>query len=181
MWSEKLPAVAEELRQGDLIEGVLLPKLELPLRIIGLPGESPGPQHEAVLKTAERRYIVLTQCCEIESGTYVALAPVKSTGRLTSDGAKPYLAIEPKDGEPYVYSAFRLEPVGSLREADGRLNVADLSQVAAYNRAKSELQAGRVARMSPHGRRLLRIKLGYFWSRAEPEDANALGDYSRSS
>jgi hypothetical protein len=179
MWSAELPEVAEELRQGDLIQGVLLPKLELPLRIIGLPGESPGPQHEAVLKISERRYVVITQCCEIENGTYVALAPVKSTGRLRPDEAKPYLAIEPEDGNPYAYSAFRLEPVGSLQEADGRLNIADLSQVAAYNKAKSELQAGRVARMSPHGRRLLRIKLGYFWSRAEPEDASVLGDHSR--
>jgi len=90
-----------------------------------------------------------------------------------------YRAVDPRDGEAYAYSAFLLEPIaGHLDEEGGRLKVVDLTQIATFRGFDAVLGTNVVARMTPEGRRALRIKLGYFWARAEAEDASLLGDTS---
>jgi hypothetical protein len=74
----------------------------------------------------------------------------------------------------YVYDLFLVLPFGEVVPAlQGHERVADLKQIAPLA-PKDGLTDLRVARMRPESKRLLRIKLGAFFSRASDEEAAEL-------
>ena len=177
MWEADCPDAGEDLRQGDLLDGLLLPVLTLPIKVAHFSGSEPAAGDSALLGLkGPKHYVVVSQCCTIENGNQVAIAPVKSTPTLTNEEALGYLDEEPTDERNFVYSVLRLEDLPEVLEAlgRGRYRVVDLQATQSWAGDRSALRAARRARMTPEGRRLLRIKLGFFWGRAEAEDAVAL-------
>jgi hypothetical protein len=103
-----------------------------------------------------------------------ALAPIRSTPQLTESQRLTYAEADPSaitEDQKYVVNAHYLEPIPKILEAQGdRSKIADLTQIISYTGDDTELRTGRVARMSPAGRRLLRMRLAEFWGRVEAED-----------
>lgn len=178
MWTDEEIPEDRELRQGDLISGAVLPKLSLPLRFAHVPGTD--IERAPILLDGQRQnFVVISQCCNIENSRSVALAPVRLTQPLPEGPLRAaLLADEPPPEEDvteeslYVFDQFRLDPVPGYLGArtDNKFWVIDLNQAASYSGDREELRRLRVRRMTPAGRRLLRIKLLYFWARPEEED-----------
>jgi hypothetical protein len=104
-----------------------------------------------------------------------ALAPIRSTPPLASELRKAYETDAPRTGAAYVYVAHALAPLERyLENRDGRINVASFLEVQSYSGDDQGLRVARVATMTPEGRRLLRIRLAFFWGRPEDEDEKAL-------
>ncbi len=170
---------AGDVRQGDLLIGVVLPRLEFPLPTARAPDAPPREGDSAVVRTTIKPCIVVSQCCEIENGRTIAVAPVKSTPPLGHDETSVYEAIEPTaEVGGYAYDGFRLESIpGVLDPLDrNRLHVASLSEIVSIRCSPTALMELRAAEMDVEARRALRIKLGFFFGRAEREDAMALAE-----
>ncbi|HEX5914534.1 MAG TPA: hypothetical protein VFY54_15540 [Rubrobacter sp.] len=76
-----------------------------------------------------------------------------------------------------MFDMFLLQPLEGVVEeetGDHKFKVVDLNQTVSYGGKRDVLRELRVARMTPAGRRLLRIKLLYFWGRPEEDDASWL-------
>jgi len=178
VWEAVLPPEGDLLRQGDLLKDVLLPRLRLPLEVAHVPGTRPNDGASIPLPGYAKDFLVVSQCCEIENGKHVAVAVIRSTGRLDEPLRDALLAEQPpSEGEEggYVFDQFRLESLTTVVEDDGKsFRVADLGQIMSFGGDRQELGSYRRARMSPEGRRLLRIKLSYFFGRVEAEDAQNL-------
>lgn len=174
MWLEEAPAPTDDLRQGDLLTGLILPQLKLPISYIRLATAEPSPGDSVLLNTPKQttEYLVVSQCCVIENNSVVALAPVENTGRLADESLAAHLNNEPIGGAGYVYTAQMLPPInGHLAVSNGLSpKAANFRKIQTYSGEISILQRSRVAAMSPAGRRILRIRLGLFWGRAEAED-----------
>jgi hypothetical protein len=174
MWMPNAPDSSAALRQGDLLTGLMLPRLAWPLSY-ARPPEAAVAGNQTVLLSATRpsAYLVVSQCCTIENQTVAALAVVRSTRSLSAAELREYELEEPS-GDPdlnYVFNLHALMPFqGHLLRQDGRIYVADLTSTQSYSGAISDFQKARVAAMSPAGRRLLRIRLALFWGRVERED-----------
>jgi hypothetical protein len=178
VWEAELPPEAELLRQGDLLKGIHLPRLRLPLEVAHVAGTQPGDGAVALVQSYARDFLVVSQCCEIENGNYVALSLIRSTGPLNPDVRNALLAEQPpREGEEggYVFDQFRLEPLAGLVGGDAnRFQVADLGEIMSFGGERHELSRHRRARMTPEGRRLLRIKLSFYFGRVEDGDAQYL-------
>ena len=176
MWSDG--ALTEDqglLRQGDLIVGVAYPIIEHPYRFVGAEGGQIARGDDLVIRAGVRDLLVTSQCCEIENTDWISLAPILNVNIKNPEALAPYLRDEPRSGEPYVYSAMKLDINGHLVAKDRKIYVADFSQIFSVKTAEPSLRTKRIARMTPEGRLTLRTKLGHYWSRAEESDKLALG------
>lgn len=183
MWHDGAPHPEDELRQGDLLENVLLPKLKRPFRVAHVPGADPQGSDPMLISGSKRQVLVVSQCCDIAEDRYVAVAPIRQTGRLNDRLRRALLADVPPDPEElaagdavgYVFDQFRLAPLDGVIDDDGELfKVADFGMMQTLTGEVDDLREHRSAAMTPAGRRLLRIKLSYFWSRPEASDAEEL-------
>lgn len=178
MWMDEPLPKTEILRQGDLISDLLLPRLAFPLPYARGQDMSPAEGQPIVL-TANKSayYLVTSQCCTIEQKSVCALARLSKVSARTSEQLDA-LALEEPDGNAdvkYSFASHPLKPIsGVLNESIGIAHVADFLTIQTYSGALEDLQARRVASMTPEGRRLLRIRLSLFWGRAEREDEEYL-------
>jgi hypothetical protein len=172
MWLPSPPGEGETLRQGDLLRGLLLPKLSVPLNYARGPDDPVMPEHPVVVQQMKPSdFLVVSQCCTIEQSGVVALAPIRSTPPLKPDEKTAYHKDEPDSGiSGYVIAHHRIDGVADLQPKDGRLQIADLTLIQTYQGKVADFQRARRAAMTPAGRRLLRIRLGLFWARVEQED-----------
>jgi len=102
-----------------------------------------------------------------------ALAVVRSTPPLTPEQLSEYEREEPSSDpeSSYVYNVHALSSFKEhLQREKGRIFIADLASIQSYSGVIADFQRPRVAAMTPAGRRLLRIRLSYFWGRPEGED-----------
>jgi hypothetical protein len=174
MWLPDPPDTSEALRQGDLVQGILLPTLRLPL-VFGRPASrAPQDRDTALLTSRQRDFVVVSQCCTIENHRVVALAPIKSTPPMSPEERAVYREADFSligAEDRYVFNAHILDPIEKvLEEQGGRAKIADFTQIVTCTGDDSDLRAGRTAQMSPAGRRLLRMRLSVFWGRVEAED-----------
>jgi hypothetical protein len=181
MWQSELPSADDGLRQGDLLSALLLPALKLPLAVVAVPGQEPGEQGQALVPTKKRTFLVVSQCCTIENGELVALAPVKRTPPLNPPDQMAYRWETPEDvpdddEASFAFNALALDPLDGVLDdpGGGKLQVVSLEEIISYAGDHRLLAQQRVARMTPAGRRRLRRRLMYFWGRAEAEDESAL-------
>lgn len=175
MWSADNISTKDPLRQGDLIFDVVFPALKLPLPLF------PVNQKEQTATPARKQPgIVVSQCCDNETGDYAAIAPIVLRGGLKDHQLQALLNEEPIwDGarmSAYDVEHFRLHPLASKLDdpGAGKHWVVNLNRAACFYGDCADLRVHRRARMSVEGRRLLRIKLGLLWSRVEAEDAAEL-------
>jgi hypothetical protein len=182
VWEPGFPSPSEPLNQGDLISGLLFPKLALPLSTLSIRQAPVG-----MIECFERPGIIVTQCCVLDKSQtdHVSIAPVRPEGGLKSHQVAALMADNPPEddlneaeGEAvYTYDAFRLEPTGDLkRDAHDRLTIADLKQITSFCGDWEELKRRRTAKMTPVGRRNLRIKLARYFGRSTDEDRDALAN-----
>lgn len=181
MWLAN-PDEEEPLSQGDLVSELYFPQLSLPQHVVPAPG-NPSVMATVLTAVPKPAAIVVTQCCQMDKpgNKHFVLAPVKLT-RLRSDAERAALLAEeprsssqPGENPGYVYDILFLEQFGEvLTERSDLVWIADLTQSTAFSGDQNELKKVRVAKMTPEARRLLRIKLAYFWGRATEEDRVAL-------
>lgn len=171
MWDQSSIPEGDPLRQGDLLTDVELPQVKLPFQFVEL-----GGVRGAVIPVKKQAGIVISQCCDNESGTYVAVAPVRRHNNLTPVQQDALMNYEPGIGAHYVYDTFRLEPVpvwlGELPQ--GQHHVAMLLHAVVVVDRASELIGSRRARMTDEGRRHLRLDLQLLWGRVEAGDEESL-------
>jgi hypothetical protein len=195
MWLPTCPEKSATLRQGDFLDGLVLPRLVWPLSYARPPERTVDKGQMALLPAAKPYgYLVVSQCCTIENQLVAALAEVKSTKPLSDSELRDYereqpvyesddtvLANEraPEDIDSgYVFNSHALAPFGEyFPRARGRIYVADFTTIQSYSGDIRDFQEARVASMSPVGRRLLRIRLALFWGRAEAEDEHWLNEH----
>lgn len=182
MWEPGSPSQSEPLNQGDLIFGLFFPKLALPLSITSIRQAPVG-----IIECFERPGIIVTQCCVLDKKQtdHVSIAPVRAEGGLKPHQVAALMADNPPEGEldegeaeaVYTYDAFRLEPIGDLKQdANDRLTIVDLKQITSFCGDWEELKRRRTAKMTPVGRRNLRIKLARYFGRSTDEDRDALAN-----
>lgn len=91
-----------------------------------------------------------------------------------------YSMDEPPDAADtaFAYSGMSVDPWPGATAAlkEGQLLVVQFAEVYSLGGSRSELLDGRSARMTPQGRRRLRTRLSYFWSRPEASDVELLGE-----
>jgi len=181
MWQAAPVAEDDQLRQGDLLVDIVFPSLKLPILVTGIP---PSPDDRMIATYTIKTALVVSQCCA-NADDYVALAPVRPEGNLSPQQEAALLAAEPPtvaeieagEANGYTMDSFRLEPVaGVIEDGPGRYQIADLGRVVSCFGACASLRSNRRARMTPEGRRLLRINLGLFWARPEEGDAERLSE-----
>ena len=175
MWSTDPIAPGDLLRQGDLIADSLYPVVAHPYRFIGAAGSEPAKGSDLVLRTGSRPLLVVSQCCEVEKGLTVAVAPVKKQNVKKPGVREALMATDPEPGLPFVYNMLALDCVADLTPLEHQVHVADFSEIVSIQGAEPAMREGRVARMTPQGREQLRSKLLHFWARVEAGDAIALG------
>lgn len=179
MWA---PGVETDLRQGDLLVEVRVPKLSVPSTIWSIEGEEPRANAELRVPATSRACVILSQCCTLERalarGEPVCVAPLRSTKPLAPEEQGPYLSVEPPsdDEAEYVFDAHVVDPCPPAIEAnvDGRLTVVDFTRTFHLQGADLWFTARRVASMTPAGRRALRISLAFYWARPERADVEEL-------
>ena len=175
MWSDSLPDDDDPLRQGDLLVRVTLPKLRPPI-----PKVPVYQQTVTTVPALTTNAIVISQCCDNDQNDYVAVAPVGRLGNLKEHQVRALLNPEPvwkgTTFSEYVLEHFRIEPIQGILDDPGRSRylVANLHQSATFSGDCTPLLANRRARMNVQARRLLRIKLGLLWGRAEAGDVEEL-------
>ncbi len=173
MWKTEHPDPEEDLRQGDLLGPLTAPKLEIPFRTLKYPNDS-DDQGDAVFSVQLRHVLVVSHCCNVEQGDHVALAPIQSTAPLAAED-KPAYFDEPSEDGVYVVRVHALDEIDGVIGHDGdRLKVANLERIMSLRMDVEHAKSLRIASMTPEGRRLLRIRLGMFWARAEPSDVEKL-------
>ena len=174
MWLKALPPLDTELRQGDLLAGLIVPLVSYPPKLVMVEGQTPAGGDLAVLETVCESFLVVSQCCSIASQKTVAVAPIRSTQRLSPEEIADQSEADPTarpEGANYMVNAHYLEPAPpTLPDLSPKAHVADLSRIVSMRRQRGSLEARRVAAMSPQGRRLLRMRLAAFFGRPETED-----------
>jgi hypothetical protein len=63
MWDTEPIDANEGLRQGDLLKDLVLPALRLPMSFINPAGQSPSQGDLIVVKSVQRDFLVVSQCC----------------------------------------------------------------------------------------------------------------------
>jgi len=175
VWSEKLPADDDPLRQGDLLVGITVPDLRLPVPFFAI-----GQQTATTTPAKVSNAIVISQCCDNEKNDYVVVAPVGRLGNLKKHQLRALLNPEPVwDGDSlteYALEDFHVESREGLLDDPGedRYLVAKLHRSATFHGDCSVLIQNRRARMTVVARRLLRIKLGLLGGRPEAGDVEEL-------
>lgn len=174
MWADSME---EDLRQGDLLRAVTLPRLQMPLTYIKAEGEQVTAKTQSVLRQVTRNYVVISQCCTIENGAGVAVAPVRQTGPLTPDQLQAYAYAEPgeipADAEvSFPFSTMPLDPVVGTLDAlpDNRRWIVEFEDAVTFINSKDFFRGHRVAQMTVLARRNLRVRLTWFWGRAVAAD-----------
>jgi hypothetical protein len=122
VWEDALPDESDELRQGDLVEGIGFPvRATVKLSDQGL---------EAEVRTG-RYAVVLDRCCTVENHGTVMLAEIRSMKR-PKDGSR-YMAglladsnsLQTGEVRPALY-AHMLQPHSRLNVKQGNIAVVDL-------------------------------------------------------
>lgn len=178
MW---LPREEEDadLRQGDIVGPIAFPKLKYPLRVIRWSNADNIPDAGDCLFTyRERHAMVVSQCCEVENGQAVALAPILPT-RIAEPVQRQALEnyLPPDDPEaPYAYSQFLIEPIARVLvpKQENLTLVADFTQIVSVEATPEALLSSRIAEMNPRARSWLRMKLALFFGRPEQSDIDWL-------
>lgn len=178
MWQTAEVPKDDPLRQGDLLLYVPFPALGVPLQTTK--GTAARPEDvQAIIRVRERTLLVVSHCCET-SNQYLAVAPVVPKRPGGEREERALLAEEPPesanggDGEyGYDLARFRLEPIDGVLPTlpAPSQQVAELTRIISFTGGCASLTNMRAARLSPEGRRILRIKLALFWGRPEKEDA----------
>ncbi len=170
MWEPTPPTPDADLRQGDLLGPLHAPRLEIPFRVTKYPNASDDGADAVFGMNQSRHHLVVSHCCTMEQGKYIAVAPVVSTPSVGEDERPAYFG-EPTEGGKYVIKVHALEELEDvITYSDHRLRAADLERIMSVRLEVSEAKSLRVAAMTPEGRRLLRIRLGLFWARPEESD-----------
>lgn len=159
-----------------MLRGLILPTLKFPISYINQGHVKAGDTAVLPTYSKDRDYLVVSQCCDLEKRTNVALAPIKSTHSLSDSDRDALFAERPNEESGYTFSQFGLNLLEGivLPLAQDRQSCAALDEVATFLGARASFQSHVVARMTPAGRRLLRVKLSLFFGRAEAEDATRL-------
>jgi hypothetical protein len=177
VWLREVPDEDDPLRQGDLLLGVTFPSLKLPLPLFTV-----GKNDQTATPASSANLIVVSQCCDNVKGDYAAVAPVGPLGGLKEYQREALLNPEPVlDGEVlsnYNLDYFCLEHHVDCLEDPGpnRYLVVNLRRIASFYGDCTHLRSRRASRMSTAARRLLRIKLGLLWARAEDDDVAILAE-----
>lgn len=172
---------ADALRQGDLLQRITLPRLDVPL-VTYIQGPD---RHEFVCVAKEYRFaVVLTQCCSLQKSSTVAVAPLHRSKPI------PARFVERLHGSPSLgedagalfamYAELPLDvdtdgvdertvPAGVLAP------VIDFGLVTAVHK-DSLLDEGtlRTHQMDPISRSWLRERLARYWGRVADEDIEHL-------
>jgi hypothetical protein len=189
------------LRQGDILEGVPFPQLDLQmLQLLGkIPPESnyntqptinPATQElrqdrewlTAVLPIRFGFSIVLSNCCDLELRNGRIPAPVLTLARLHQipEGFKNNLDSfnslrsnkDPRDeNDPGYIDYFYLEPHESLYGADWRVHFNQVSTLPTA--ALTLLLRKKILQLDDRTRMKFKIKLGYTYFRANTEEEAA--------
>jgi hypothetical protein len=176
VWDDP-PDADDSLRQGDLLINVPFPALPVPLQTTAAVARR-EEDIQAIVNVRHRTALVVSHCCS-SNDEYVALAPV-TPKRINPLQEAALLAEEPPQGagldiSGYDVAHFRLLSLENvLDDIDPGFHVADLTRILSFSGGCANLIALRRGRLTPLGRRLLRIKLALFWGRAEQGDAEAL-------
>ena len=172
IWARDTPQPEDLLRQGDLILNVPFPVLKVEPEI--------DPNHNtAVVRMIRRPAIVVSQCCTTQNRSVAELAAVVRTGKISADSPMVRGLMQPypaKSGQVF-YDGMWLEPLGSVvpgERAEGRYHHISFAHRVTFNGDLTWLQIKRAARMTPVGRRDLRMRLGAWYSRVEAEDEKLL-------
>ncbi len=100
MWEEVAPEITDDLRQGDLLAEMVLPRLKLPLSIARPEGRDPAENDHVLTKLGKPRYfLVVSQCCTVENDKVAAIAPISGTARLTEPIYQAHFTKEPPQSE----------------------------------------------------------------------------------
>ena len=176
MWAPPESDGYDDIRQGDVLRGLILPNLKTPIRYLNSGEVSNGDIAAFSTPQKARDYLVVSQCCDLENGSNVAVAPVKSTRPLPANQRAALYAESPNEETGYSYSQFGLSPLEGLIEprVDNQAMYAALDEIQTYLDASEHFGSCVIARMTPAGRRLLRMKLSLFFGRAEADDAAQL-------
>lgn len=166
VWEEGVPDPEELLRQGDLISEVPFPVLKA----------SPDIK-DTWSQVKWKRYpgVVVSQCCTTQQRRVAEIAAVVRTAPLSPEHGvvKGLTSGWPATEGAVFYDGMLLEPVGGVvAEVEGGRypHVAFRTRVT-FTDDLAWLQQVRVARMTPVGRRNLRLRLGAWYARTEEQDA----------
>lgn len=173
MWEQQLPAIQDELRQGDLLNALQFPRVES-VRI----------DKEALTGSLYRKpssSVVLEHCCTIDQQHVLTIARVISHNFEKDDLylKRLELRVAPPDADglyaPYefllgAHSAMPTGPKG-YKVIDLRERVTMRSNSGA---TWEHLRVARVGRMDVLARAHLRAKLIVYWGRPEAEDRDSL-------
>lgn len=168
MWEDDCPDISDGLRQGDLLLGVPLEAQQV--------GE---PIQGATRPIELTDVIVVSQCCTTQQKSLVSLAPLHTIKLAAQrpDVLRLLQLEEPEAfGGPFETNRLYLQPHPSMNLGLGRAKVAYLLEARLLKTGDDDLwlRSRRVARMTPQGRRLVRIKVGAHWARPEEDDVVAL-------
>ena len=171
MWEAEPAAAGDHLRQGDLLEGVIFPITKMPLQSVSLKGEQIVVVQAKVLPG-----LVISQCCDNDLGDYAVIAQVQRHTGLTDAQLGALSNREPTvdDHAGYVINEFLLDPIHQVLEVPGVHRALLTRTVTVWGPECSQLLPQRKARMTPEGRRWLRLNLLLLWSRVEADDRSIL-------
>ena len=164
MWLSVAPSPDEELRQGDLLTGIVFPKAgTVQFEPEGVVGEV----DDAVAA------VVLDHCCTVEQHHVVLLARVQSM-KVSERMMQGLTNVEPSSPGPYARYAHLLAPHEAIPVKTGKNKVINLLDRAQLLGGGFEdfawLRGARKARMTTIARAHLRLKLAVHFGRAEDED-----------
>ncbi len=166
-------------RQGDVLEDFPFPSMDASQPIKSGPNHGDGQYIALGIKRLN--VLVVSQCCEAEPHLSLALAPIKRSYPIDQERLPGWRAVDPSANAGYVFDQFVLEPLTGVIPDDEqtkrglKLTVADLARLVTLEVKNVNVnQYSILARMSPWGRRCLRVNLALFFGRAEKEDAASL-------
>lgn len=195
-------AIEEKLRQGDVIRGVLLPRFSLSdIRLISRsdPGGNPKFDGRTIVTTGEHFAVVLSHCCEFNTGkrrsfSMSALRPLRdylgahlfgddrwgiNVAELVALARSPYKGKNTKQTLELLRKANKVDLTSGTVDAAnlflydqdgdnlGEPYVADFTRVTSLSMKDSqEILSRKVLQLDDEHRRMLKIKLGVFYSRS---------------
>ena len=176
MWATEPIPEDDPLRQGDLLESVAFPMMKYPFVVFRV-----GGGEEQVVVEAKRRWgLVVSQCCDNENNDYVSIAQIQPIGGLT-DSQEAALQVrepDPTSLSGYAVSQFLLDPLPDLIPLKPRTHLTvQLLRITTLWGDIAPLTTQRRRRMTPEGRRWLRMNMELLWGRPEDEDMRWLDEH----
>lgn len=175
MWTDDLPGLDDDLRQGDLLD----------LQYMPLRGSWTLDANGLASDVKIGRALVLDRCCTVEQKHTVLLAVVGRVGISTDPDHRFTRALRgtsAESGRPYAFYEHLLEdhpealPGGGDRKAWVAKLVDRVSLASNSSDGFVELRKRRVARMTIPARAQLRTKLVAHFGRPENDDAAWLAE-----